>query len=283
MEVGQLLQWPFIVALIILLATTICVLILRKWLDFHFKHFRHVLDIDPRRYRFLKHFLLGFLFLFGVGLAVYLIPTLRSLSVSIFAGAGVLAIILGFAAQQALSNVISGIFLAVFKPFRVGDWITVGTRNIGVVEDITLRHTVIRDRQNKRIIIPNSVIGDETIENSSIDDSRVRKFIEMSISYDADIDKALLIMEEEALKHPETIDGRTKKEKSEGQPVVKTKVVGFADSAVILRAWVWTRDPYAGFQAEYDLYKSIKQRFDKEGIEIPFPYRTIVYKKDLKR
>jgi len=69
------------------------------------------------------------------------------------AGAGILAVAVGFASQAALSNIISGVFVVIFKPFRVGDRLKINELT-GVVEDITLRHTVIRDLENKRIIIP---------------------------------------------------------------------------------------------------------------------------------
>jgi small-conductance mechanosensitive channel len=58
-------------------------------------------------------------------------------------------------------------------------------------------------------------------------------------------------------------------------------VIGFGDSSVNLRSYVWSRDHNSGFALKADLYKSVKERFDKEGIEIPVPYRTIVYKKDI--
>lgn len=256
---------------------------LKVWLENHFQQFRHALDVDVRRYRFFIHFTWCLIVVIGVGVAIYFIPALRSVSVSIFAGAGVLAVIVGFAAQAALANVVSGLFIAVFKPYRVGDWIKVEEDFFGTVEDITLRHTVIRTPQNKRIVIPNSQMGAETVENWSIEDQRICQFVEQSVSLDADIDKALAIMQDEAEKHPKTIDARRQKEKDEGMPIVKANVVGFGDSSVRLRAWVWCPDPRSALDVGWDLSKSIKQRFDKDGIEVPFPYRTIVYKSDLER
>jgi small-conductance mechanosensitive channel len=214
----------------------------------------------------------------GVGFAIYTIPALRTLSVSLLAGAGILAVIIGFASQAAFSNIISGIFIVIFKPFRVGDRLKIGTDVTGVVEDITLRHTVIRNFENKRLIIPNSVISNETLENASIGDEKICRWVEIGISYDSDIDKAMKIMEQEAMKHPDYIDNRTEEEKENKEPAVRVRVLGFGDSSVNLRAWVWAKDPPAAFRLGTDLNKSIKERFDKEGIEIPFPYRTITFK-----
>ncbi len=210
-----------------------------------------------------------------------MIPSLRTLSVSLFAGAGIVAVIIGFASQHAFANIVSGVFIVIFKPFRVGDRITIGANLRGIVEDINLRHTVIKTFENKRIIVPNSVISNEYVENSSIADEKICRFIEFGISYDSDIDKAMKIMENESLKHPLHIDARTDEEKESNEPVINVKVIGFTDSSVTLRAWVWTKDAPDAFKLNCDLNKSIKESFDREGIEIPFPYRTVVYKKDI--
>jgi small-conductance mechanosensitive channel len=120
----------------------------------------------------------------------------------------------------------------------------------------------------------------ETILNSSLTDEKVCVFIEMGISYDSSIDKAFDIMRDEATKHPSFLDNRTDQEIAESKLAVITRVLGFGDSSVNLRAQVWAEDPITGFNMKCDLFKSIKERFDSEGVEIPYPYRTIVYKQN---
>ena len=227
----------------------------------------------------LKHLLSAVIIVGGLTTAIMMIPTFEKLAISIFAGAGVLAIIIGFASQQAFSNIVSGIFIAIFKPFRIGDRVSFGT-HVGIVEDITLRHTVIRSFENKRIIVPNSVISNEILENSNIEDPKICRMVDFGISYDSSIDKAMKIMRSEAEKHPLIYDNRSEEDKKNKKPIVAVRVVGFSDSSVNLRAWAWTQSPGDAFVLGTDLNKSIKERFDREGIEIPFPYRTIVYKKD---
>jgi small-conductance mechanosensitive channel len=209
------------------------------------------------------------------------VPKLKALAITLFAGAGILVAIIGFAAQQAFSNIIGGIFIVIFKPFRVGDMIKVGSLPYGLVEDITLRHTVINNFENKRIIIPNSIISSENIINDSIEDSKIRRWIEVGISYDSDIDLAMRIIQEEALKHPDCIDVRTQEEKDAGIPQVLVRLISFGDFSINLRAYVWTSNPIQAPHMHYEINKNIKKRFDVEGVEIPFPYRTLVYKKDL--
>lgn len=267
--------------IVILVLTFITAKLVRKVLDKSFAKSSRLIKVDPTQYNFLKHFISGLIYAIGIGIAIYTIEELRTLSVSIFAGAGILAIVIGFASQQAFSNVVGGIFISLFKPFRVGDRVRIGTEIYGVIEDITLRHTIIRTFENKRVIIPNSVIGNEIIVNENLGDEKICKFVEIGISYDSDIDKAIKIMQKEAMKHPFFMDNRTREEKGKDEPAVPVRVIGFGDSSVNLRAYVWAPDPKSAFVMGCDLNKSIKERFDKEGVEIPFPYRTIVYKKDL--
>jgi small conductance mechanosensitive channel len=239
------------------------------------------LNIDPTRYKFFKNAASLIIWLVAFGAIISLIPKLKTLAITLFAGAGILVAIIGFAAQQAFANIINGIFIVLFKPFRVGDMIKVGTLDYGIVEDITLRHTIINSFENKRIIIPNSVIGSETIVNDSIEDTKVCRFIEVGISYDSDVDLATKIIQEEAKKHSSCLDVRNRKQKANNDPSVNVRLISFGDYSVNLRAYVWTQDPLNAVQMHSDINKAIKKRFDKEGVEIPFPYHTLVYKKDL--
>jgi small-conductance mechanosensitive channel len=215
----------------------------------------------------------------GALIAIFiLIPPLKSLGLTLFAGAGLLTAILIFASQQAMANIISGIFIVASKPFRVDDIVKIGDMRLGKVEDIMLRHTIIRDFENRRIIIPNSVMSTETIVNSTIKDEAICNFVEFGISYDSEVNLAMNIIQQEAINHPNYIDHRTEEDKKEGVPPVRVRVIGFGDSSVNLRAYVWTKDHSSGFVLKCELFKSVKEQFDKQGIEIPFPYRTLVFK-----
>lgn len=245
----------------------------------HVVTFAKNLKVKPAQYSFLIHLIVAAIYIFGVGLSLYVLPTFQKLSLSILASSGVAAVILGFAAQQALGNLVSGIFITIFRPFSVEDRIKIPGKLVnGIVEEITLRHTVIRTFENKRVVIPNSVISTEIIENANMRQQKVCEFIEIGISYDSDVDLAMTIMQEEGLAHPAHIDWRTVKDKKAGEQEVPVRVIGFGDSSVNLRAWVWFPDPATGFVGACDLRKSIKSRFDREGVEIPFPHRTLVYK-----
>ena len=240
------------------------------------------LKVDPTQYKFLKNGLGFVIYLTALVIIFLSFEELKSLGITLFAGAGIFAAIIGFASQAAFSNIVSGLFIVFFKPFRVGDIIKISNLYSGTIEDITLRHTVIKDFENKRLIIPNSVMSSETIHNFNIIDEKVCNHVFFGISYDSDIDKAIGIIQSEAMAHANFRDGRTDEEKESGIDPVIVRLLGFGDSSVNLRAQVWSDDPITGFVLKCDINKSIKERFDREGIEIPFPYRTIVYKEKKK-
>ena len=235
------------------------------------------LNNELTNYKFLQHMLVAIIYLVGFGMALYLLPITQHIANTMLAGAGILAIAVGFASQQALGNIISGIFIVMFKPYRINDRVTLKTELRGVVEDINLRHTVLRNFENQRIIIPNSVMSNEILINSNYTDEKICRFIEIGISYGSDIDKAKAIMADEVMNHKDYMDPRKPEDIEKGVPPVTVRVLSLGDSSVLLRAWAWAVDAPTGFVMSCDLNESIKKRFDREGIVIPFPQRTISY------
>ena len=234
------------------------------------------LKVDHTRYKFFKNTIDFIIYLLAIIVIFRSVPALKTYGNTLLTGAGVLAAIVGFASQSALSNIISGVFLVLFRPFSVGDRVQIGQLYSGDVEDITLRHTVIRNFENRLIVIPNSVINNETIINSTLTHELVCIFIEIVISFNSDVDKAMKIIQEEAMQHPECKDNRRELAKKNGEAQVDVKLLSLTESGQQLRAYVWAKDPTAGFTMKCDLLKSIKQQFDKNGIEIP--YRTVYMK-----
>ncbi|MFI3167807.1 MAG: mechanosensitive ion channel family protein [Bacillota bacterium] len=212
--------------------------------------------------------------------ALYQVQGLEQLMTSILAGSGILAIAIGLASQDAASNLISGIMVSIFKPFAVGNTIKlVGSGTIGTVEEITLRHTVLRTIENKRVIVPNSTINSETIENAHFGDSEICNYVEIGITYESDITKAKALCLEETLKNERVIDKRTPEQKLAGDPLVNVIVFRLDDSAVVLRIALWSQDAANGFAAKGEIMESIKCRFDKvEGVEMAYPHVVVVPK-----
>ncbi|SHL85027.1 Mechanosensitive ion channel [Flavobacterium saccharophilum] len=236
-------------------------------------------DYDATGFKFLKHLIITVIYILGFAFALIQIPEFKIIGHSVLAGAGMISLVAGLASQQALSNIVSGIFLVIFKPFRINDKITINNF-VGTVEDINLRQVVLKDAENNRIIIPNAVISNQIIVNTNMHDTKCCKIIEIGIGYDSDVEKALEIMKDEIAKHPLFIDTRTAETKKQKMPLVVARVVALADSSVTLKAWAWAKNSTEGFVMYCDLLQSIKKRFDEANIDIPYPQRVVTLKKD---
>ena len=213
-------------------------------------------------------------FVIGLLSIVYIImtvPAFRSKATLIFSGAGILAAIIGFAAQAALSNLIAGAFIVIFRPFRVGDYIKLDETRVGIVEDITLRHTVINNFENKRLIIPNSVISTDSILNHTIEDSHIQSFNNFKLGIKADIDLARKIIQEEAVKLPNVIDYRTPEQVMADVNQVDVRVIDIHPDHIHMRAYVWLNEPFQEFKTKCNLKEAVHKRFLKEGVDLPIP------------
>ena len=140
--------------------------------------------------KFMRNSLRFIFSLLAIIIVVTTVPAFKEKADYIFSGAGILAAILGFAAKDAISNLIAGLFIVFFRPFRIGDYIKLDQDRMGIVEDINLRHTTINNFENKRLIIPNSIISTESVLNHTIDEAKVLSFNNFIIGLHADIDKA---------------------------------------------------------------------------------------------
>ncbi len=240
-----------------------------------------VLKVDPTNYSFIQHAISMLIFLGAVFFVFRSIPQLRDIGTTFFAGAGILAAIIGFASQEAFSNIISGVFIVIYKPFSVGDNIKLlSNGQAGTVEDITLRHTVIKGAENRRIVVPNSVISREQIINSSIVDLRIQLHLEVLINYESNHQRAIEIMREEAIKHPLFLDGRSATDKMNGKEVVDVKFIALELKGIRLRTFIWVGSDSDAFNLKCDLLRVLKERFEAEGIKIAHDDNVIELKKE---
>lgn len=282
MENGNVVLFVKILAVLIL--TIIVAKVISVILSKSFRNMSKNIRIDETQFVILQRLAIFVVYVIGIVLAAMMVPGFSALGVSLLASAGVVAIVVGFAAQQTFSNIISGIFIAIFRPFSVGDKITI-KEDYGTVEDITLRHTVIKTWKNERIVVPNSKISEEYITNYSMKDVKMLGTLDIGISYDSDIDKARKIMAEEAEKHPgvmKEVQGDDSEFLSR-EEVIKVRLTELSDFSQNMRLYYWSEDKPTSIKVKFDLTEAIKKRFDREGIEVPFPYRTVVYKKDIEK
>lgn len=224
--------------------------------------------------KYIKNIIKGLIVVYSIGLIANQFPsTRRTLSV-ILASSGLIVAVLGFAAQESLSNIINGLFISIFKPFEIGDRVALSGKNItGLIEDLTLRHTVIKTITNTRLIIPNSIMNKEIIENSHYTDTRAAMLFDIWVSYNSNIRLAMEIMSDMISSHPLVIDINNNKEEKQK---VKILIRELGESGICLRATVWTANVDDNFVACSDLRLLIKEKFDEKGIEIPYKYIKIV-------
>ncbi|MGW8123177.1 mechanosensitive ion channel family protein [Roseivirga echinicomitans] len=235
---------------------------------------------DPTSLKFLGYVVVYGIYFLGLFFGLLAFPSFRNVAQTALGGAGVIAIIAGIASQEALANLVGGVFIISFKPFKIGDVIKVSDTMVGTVTDITLRHTIIRNFENKMIVIPNSIINSERLINYDLGERKCCEHIEIGISYDSDVKLAKSIMQQECQNHPLILDNRSELDKANDLPVVRVALTKLNDSSVTIRAWAWASNYSNTFQLRIDVLESIKARFEREGIEIPFPYRTLVMKKE---
>lgn len=168
---------------------------------------------------FARYIAVAAVYFAGVMVVVYSIPLLSSAVRTLLTAGGVIAVVAGLAAQEALGSVVSGMMILAFKPFRMGDVVRYIDNDIsGVIEEITLHHTAIRTWENKRVIIPNSKMNSSIIENADYADSKVCVFMQIGVTYESDIDLAKKLLAEEILRQPNFMDVRTPEQKAAGAP-----------------------------------------------------------------
>ncbi|MBR3478658.1 MAG: mechanosensitive ion channel family protein [Bacteroidaceae bacterium] len=227
---------------------------------------------------FFRKLLVTVVYILGLACVLYLIPPLRTFATSILASAGIMAMAIGLASQEALSNFVSGIFIILAKPFRIGDMVSLDSGQTGKVTEIAIRHTIITTAENRQVIVPNSKINSAIITNSTIKDTRTCVFVEVGVAYSENLDHCIDEMRKVIEADPRVLDKRTEKEKADGVEKVIIRVLELGSSSITLRAYVWAPNPADAFVLKCDLLKAVKDHYDEVGIEIPYPYMNVVRK-----
>ncbi len=178
------------------------------------------------------------------------------------AAMGAVGFVVGFALQGTLGNFAAGIMILLYRPYDIGQAVTVAGVT-GKVDAMTLVSTTLLTLDNQTLVVPNGSILGDIITNITGNDTR-RVDLTFGIGYDDDIAKAQSILEEVAKSHPLVL--------KDPEPVVKLHEL--ADSSVnfICRPWSKTSDYWAVY---WDLTRTVKERFDAEGISIPYPQQDV--------
>jgi len=211
----------------------------------------------------LNKFLCG---LIGAILKIMLLVSVAGMigieTTSFIAVIGAVSLAVGLALQGSLSNFAGGVLILIFKHFKVGDTIE-AQGFLGAVAEIRILYTVVNTFDNRRVVIPNGSLSNETLVNVSVYNTR-RCDMSFGIHYDDDIDKAKAILQrlfdedERSLKDPE--------------PRISVGSLGDNSVNLMFRAWVATDNLWPYY---WDMHEKVKKAFDEAGITIPFPQRDV--------
>lgn len=185
---------------------------------------------------------------------------------NLFLGAGVLGIVLGFAARKTLSGVLAGFVILFARPFEIGDWVRIGDRE-GIVTDITIYNTTVRTFNEEHVLVPNDTVTQNEVVNYSRTE-RLRLHTDVGVDYDADVGRAAEVAAGAMADLEDVAD----------QPSPDVIRLEFADSAVVLRLRYWIETPtiQEKWRAQNAVVEAVKSAFEREGIKIPFPQRELM-------
>ncbi len=180
-------------------------------------------------------------------------------------GAGFLGIVVGLAARQTLGSLIAGFVLMFSRPFTIGDWVQIGDQE-GIVTDITIFNTRLENFDGEFVVLPNDSVSDSAVTNRS-GKGRLRLRTDVGIDYDADPDHAMDV----------AMDAMDRVDEVADTPSPQVVPKEFGDSAVVLelRYWIDKPTPPRKWGAVSAVVREVKEAFEREGIAIPFPQRTV--------
>ena len=253
--------------IIIHLGTALLLLLVGLWLAARMANFaRRAMQrakVDETLSGFLRNLINGVL------IAILIVMTLQQAGVPsapLVAALGAGGLAIGLALQGSLSNLAWGVLLIVFRPFRVGDFIHAGGID-GTVEGVNLMYTSLVMSDNREAVVPNAKIGSDAIINFNRRGTR-RVELKVGIGYKDDIGKAM-----DVVKQLYAADARILQDPAPG---VWTDSLAESAVVLVLRAYTRSGDVWA---VQTDLLRALKERFEAEGISIPYPQRelTIVH------
>jgi len=189
---------------------------------------------------------------------------------------GLIGFALAFGLQDTVANFAAGIMITMDKPFVIGDRIRLdwgGRETWGDVTDISLRSTWIKTPEDEMIVIPNMLIASQQLWNYTRDSPKVAVETRIGISYDSDWRLAEKLMLDILNTHPLVLS----------KPPPHVWMSNFGEFSVDFKVRYWAADARDKWAIQSDILKKIKDSFDKNGVEIPFPYRTLVNKTEIEK
>ena len=247
------------VSIAILIAAWLIYWALRKSIN-GFSRRRKLAETDPgaeTRFRMIERLSAVVIFFIAVGLVFWVIDiqALNNLAKGMFVSAGIVGIAVGFAAQTTIANLFSGIIIAFAQPIRLGDSVNIDGE-FGVVESIGLFYTQIRVWDNRRLVIPNKLLSDQTIRNYTLIDPRSPALVTLRLDYGADIEAVRGLLLEEAQRHPLFL----------ADPKPSVRVIEADNLGVTVRLMAWAAAQANAFTMATEVREAVLARAGGRGV-----------------
>ncbi|MCO6462135.1 MAG: mechanosensitive ion channel [Saprospiraceae bacterium] len=264
-KLEELIVWEQIIAFVLIIFATIVVAqILRYILSSNKIKNEKLLTKNPTRVKFYTHVITAAVYILGIVTALSQIGVLKSVSTSLLAGAGLVTVAVSFAAQNALSNIISGFFIVIFKPFGINDRLKFRETVTGVVEDITLRHTIIRDGDNRRVIIPNALINNEVVVNYDFHKENINKTLEIILHHSSDIRAAKNVIRKFISGHPLYLEANTERS-DDMEAAIPIHVSNITEKGIFCQVGITGTNIIDANKIGYDLLETLAEQLPAHG------------------
>lgn len=190
----------------------------------------------------------------------------------LIAGGAIGGIVIGIALQDTLSNVFAGFFLNIDQPIKIGDYIKIEGSEEGFVEEVGWRYTRVKLWSNNLLIVPNGKLSQSTIVNYNLPAEPLSIYVYCGVSYDSDLDK----VEAVAIRVATVVQERNEGGDTEWEPIVRFKE--FGDSSINFVVTLRSTEVRSQYRIHHEFIKELHKTFKSEGIEIPYPVRTVLMK-----
>lgn len=217
-------------------------------------------QMDDTLFTFLGNLVRYIVLIFA---ALIVLNTFGIQTTSMIAAIGAAGLAIGLALQGTLSNLAAGVMIIIFRPIKLGDFVTIAGQS-GTVKDITLNTTELASLDNVQIIIPNASVWGSVITNYSVYDTRRAEWT-FGVSYGSNLATAEQVIRDTILSDPRAL--------TDPEPFCQVNNLGDSSVDFLVRVWCKSSDK---FSFEADMKRKVKEGLDKAGIDIPFPTQTLI-------
>ena len=265
--------WRVIFAVILVGVAILMMWLLTRLNKHFFRRLRKKQERGSIHLKFFERFINVVIVIAIIILAISAFTGANTLWKTVLGGTAVVSAVLAFAAQDVIKDILAGLMISVNKPFEIGDRVIMDDGRAGIIEDITMRHVVIRVIDTVREVIPNSKINAMVLENYSYHTTTRSIHFRFPVGYKSDVDFAKRVVEEAVEASPLTVPG---KPSPDGAQYGRAYFLEFTDSALILGVTVYYDPSHPTEVVKDEVNTAVRRALLDHGIEIPYNYVNVV-------